>query len=109
MTNAINGTPVPIALDSLRFLVLGKWQMAADIPGGLLMLDIPGATNKAFSYTLDPTQRYQMETIVARENMVVTTTFPPETGVIDKSPNILRNKFSGLFDQVNVYLLPPAA
>ncbi len=105
----IPGIPVPLNLSSLRFRMPdGSFVMGANIPADQLSLDVPGSTNKLFSYTLDPAQRYQTETVVTHDGGIVeTNTFAPETGISDKSPNLPRNQFSGKYDEENVYLLPP--
>lgn len=107
MAIKIVGFAVPASLESLRYIVDGKVVMAADISRDQLLLDVPEATNKLFSFKLDPTQHYQVVTIVAKENMSVETVFGVETGVSDKSPNLTRNRFTGQFDTFAVYLVPP--
>lgn len=100
------GVLVGINLETFRYLVNGKTVMAADIPAGRLLLDVPEASNKMFSFPLDKAETYQVETIVTIASGIVTYTHAPVTGMEDISPNLRRNEFSGQFDTFNVYRLP---
>jgi hypothetical protein len=98
---------VPLVLSSLRFVITNVFVMGADITADRLLLDVPGSSQKMFSYKLDPTAWYVVETkIMVESGIIQTKRFRPETGLTDMSPNLLRNRFSGEFDSYKVFLVP---
>lgn len=84
--------------------------MGSNIPSDQLSQDVPGSTNKLFSFALDPTQWYVIETKVTVEGGIrVTKRQAAQTGVADVSPNLPRNQYTGEYDTFNVLLVPPPA
>ncbi len=100
------GIPVGINLETFRFMLDGKVVMAANLPAGVVLLDVPGSTQKMFEFTTDPAKRYQEETIVATATGTVTYYQAPKTGISGLSPNLPRNEFTGQYDAFNLYELP---
>jgi hypothetical protein len=99
---------VPITLSSLRFVVGSEYVMGANLAADKLLLDVPGSTRKLWSYTLEPSAWYVVETKVTTTGGILETKrFQPITGVTDLSPNLPRNQYSGEFDTFKLFLVPP--
>lgn len=98
---------VPMVLSSLRFILGNETVMGADIAADKLLLDVPGSARKMFSYKLDATLWYVVETrVTITGGILQTKRFQPETGITDLSPNLLRNQFTGEYDSYKVFLVP---
>jgi len=103
------GTVVGAELETARYIVDGKPVPMVDVAAGKVFLDIPEATSRRFSISLDPAESYQEVVTVIVPNGSVTHTYAPITGQTDLSPNQSRNEFSGQFDSFTVYKLPRSA
>lgn len=108
----LGGIPVPPTRSSIYYKIDGEWVAAAPNEKDLLLRDedVPTATGKRMSFTLDPANWHQVAITVTKASGIQETTYyAPETNVSDKSPNYLRNEFDGKFPAYVVHLVAPPA